>query len=184
MQRSHLCLVFTAACAGYGPGASSPATSQPHTGASESEWAAASDLAATLARAAGGQRVAPALRIKEHGSQVQRKLTLAAGGCYHIGVAWVFAADLQAGVTLDPGRPTERALGERRIGAPGGSVDFCTDHGGVASLTFRPNAPVGDSLELAVVYGSAPDPAKPHVAPKPTVAAQPRQARQHATVAR
>jgi hypothetical protein len=150
--------VLAAACAAPAQSTTPTGVAPGHVKTSESEWNAAADLAAMLARAAGGQRVAPALRVRERGPLVRRRLTLAAGGCYHVGVAWGFAADLEASVALDPGTNAQLALDDRRIAAPGGAIDFCTDHGGGATLTFRPaSLPVPDLLELAVVYGAAPE---------------------------
>jgi hypothetical protein len=77
-------------------------------------------------------------------------------------------------VILDPGLPTQRTLGMHKLAAPGASVDFCTDRAGVASLSLRSvSAAAPQMLEVAVVYGSAPKPAKPRPAHTPT-----RQARQ------
>jgi hypothetical protein len=133
-------------------------------GTTESEWVAASDLAATLAKAAGGQRLASAIRIREPGPMVRRHLSLAAGGCYHIGVAWVFSSDLQATVSFDPVTGSSPRLGDnRQLAAPGGALDFCSDTAGGATLTFQPVTRADaisppKMLELAVVYGSAIDP--------------------------
>ena len=124
-------------------------------GATESEWTAATDLATTLARAAGADRLAPALRVVEHGAVSRRHVSLAAAGCYHAGVAWVQTLDLEAEINFDPG--TDGVSGPTgRIGAPGGAVDFCTEHAGGLTLTFRvTGAQTPDLLEYAVVYGSA-----------------------------
>ena len=133
-----------------------PATPAAPKGTTESEWAAASDLAVTLARAAGGQRIAPALRLREKG-EVRRHLTLAGGGCYHVGVAWMFASGVTASVVLDRGTNDRLEVPERKISAPGGAIDFCTDHAGGATVTLRPTGTAPDTLEVAVVYGAAPE---------------------------
>ncbi len=124
----------------------------------ESEWAAATDLATTLARAAGAERLAPAIRVQEPTVLSRRHVALAASGCYHAGVAWLFDADLEATVTFDPGTSGERTA-DRRITAPGGALDFCAEHAGGATLTFRPishlGVPMPRELDYAVVFGSA-----------------------------
>jgi hypothetical protein len=160
-----LASISLAACVPAKQPASSSVAPRPHGTTTESEWQAASDLAATLARAAGGQRLAPALRVSEPGPVVRRHLTLVAGGCYHVGVAWLFGADLEANVAFDTGTAGDHA-GEHHLGAPGGALDFCTDTNGGVSLTFRPipttgTAAMPSKLDLAVVYGSA---TKPRVA--------------------
>ncbi len=134
----------------------------------ESEWQAASDLAATIAKAAGGQRLASAIRVREPGPVVHRHISLAAAGCYHIGVAWVFSADMEASVALDPGTTGKAESGDRQLSAPGGALDFCTDAAGGATLTFQPVTRADaiappKTLELAMVYGSAIEPARAKV---------------------
>lgn len=139
-----------------------PAKSAPNKPAAptESEWAAASDLATTLAKAAGAERLAPAIRVQAPAAESKRHISLAAGGCYHAAVAWVFDADLDATVTFDPGTAVQPASAdEHRITAPGGTLDFCSDHAGGATLTFRPishlGSPMPRELDYAVVFGSA-----------------------------
>jgi len=164
MHRLALSALLLAACVQANKPAPSTTAPRPPGVTTESEWQAASDLAATLARAAGGQRLAPALRVSEPGPVVHRHLTLVAGGCYHVGVAWLFGADLEANVAFDQGTAGDRA-GEHRLAAPGGALDFCTDSNGGVSLTFRPIATSGtaampEQLDIAVVYGSATKPAR------------------------
>src|SRR5438105_7718787 len=102
MKRAAFIAVLLAACVNANRPTSSVAP-RPPGATTESEWAAATDLAATLARAAGGQRLAAAQRVSERGPVVHRHLTLVAGGCYHVGVAWLFGADLEANVSFDSG---------------------------------------------------------------------------------
>ncbi len=165
MTRLALAAVALAACVNANrPVPSTTAPRPPGAATTESEWQAASDLAATLAKAAGGQRLAPALRVSEHGAVVQRHLTLVAAGCYHVGVAWLFGADLEASLSFDSGTISDPDS-DHRLAAPGGAVDFCTETGGGVTLTFRPIpkngiASMPETLDLAVVYGSATKPSR------------------------
>jgi hypothetical protein len=159
-----LCLPIVLSACVATPHPKSANTPEKKVETTESEWQAASDLAATIAKAAGGQRLASAIRVREPGPVVHRHISLAAAGCYHIGVAWVFAADMQASVELDAGTTGKAETGEHQLSAPGGALDFCTDTAGGATMTFQPvtradsiGAP--KTLELAMVYGSASEPA-------------------------
>jgi hypothetical protein len=168
MNRLALAAIVLAACAPVNRPTPSATAPRPPGSTTESEWVAASDLASTLAKAAGGQRLAPALRISEHGTVVHRHLTLVAGGCYHVGVAWVFGADIEANVEFDSGTISDPDS-DHHLSSPGGAVDFCTETGGGANLTFRPipkNGPASlpQTLDLVVVYGSATKPPHARVA--------------------
>lgn len=165
MTRVALAAVVLAACVNANrPVPSTTAPRPPDGSTTESEWQAASDLAATLSQAAGGQRLAPALRISEKGTMVQRHLQLQAAGCYHVGVAWMFSADLEANTEFDSGTISDPDS-QHRLSAPGGAVDFCTESGGGVTLTFRPipkqgPASMPEKLDIAVVYGSANKPSR------------------------
>jgi hypothetical protein len=161
MNRLALAAVVFAACVPAKPAATSVAP-RPPGATTESEWQAAADLAAMLARAGGAQRLAPALRISERGTVVHRHLTLVSGGCYHVGVAWVFGADIEANVSFDSGTISDPDS-DHKLASPGGAVDFCTETSGGASLTFKPipkNGPAStpETLDIVVVYGSATKP--------------------------
>jgi hypothetical protein len=155
MQRFLALSLFAAACQ---VPAKSATTTKP-AAPTESEWRAAADLATTLARAAGAERLAPAIRVQAPGTESKRHISLAAGGCYHAGIAWLFDADLDATVTFDTGTSAKPAGDEQHITAPGGALDFCADHAGGATLVFRPishlGSPIPHELDYAVVFGSA-----------------------------
>src|SRR5207249_2753316 len=121
-RAAHLVIAIAFAACLPRPAANTQAGAPKTGGATEAEWAAASDLAATLASADGGQRLAAAIRVREHGPVVHRHLTLAAAGCYHVGVAWVFPSDLEAKVAFDPGTSQAAANKDREITAPGGAI--------------------------------------------------------------
>lgn len=155
MQRFLALSVFAAACQVPAKSTATTTTATPN----ESEWRAAADLATTLARAAGAERLAPVIRVQAPGSVSKRHISLAAGGCYHAGIAWLFDADLDATVTFDPGTGAQATAGEHHITSPGGALDFCADHAGGATLVFRPishlGSPMPKELDYAVVFGSA-----------------------------
>lgn len=135
-----------------------PAATGPKPVATEAEWAAAGDLATTLAQAAGGERLAPIVRVREPVPMSSRHITLAAAGCYHIGIAWTSSVDVEASVIADAGTPA-KPPSSKVMTAPGGTVDFCTSRAGGVALTLREVAypdrvAPPSTFEYAIVYGS------------------------------
>ncbi len=159
MQRSLVLALSTISLAAAACQVPAKSTSSKKSAAlTESEWSAAADLATTLARAAGAERLAPVIRVQAPGVMSKRHISLAQGGCYHAGIAWLFDADLEATLTFDAGTSASPEA-DQRLTSPGGAVDFCAEHAGGATLTFRPishlGAPMPQELDYAVVFGSA-----------------------------
>ncbi len=143
-----------------GAGVATSSSGPSHAPATEAQWTAAEGRAHDLAKLAGAAAFAPPMRVAERGVVATRHIDMAAGHCYHIGVAWSFDAALSFGVSFDNG--TDASLGgfQRRFSGSDGSIDVCADKTGGATLTFgsvpRSGAMVnGELLEYAVVVGSS-----------------------------
>lgn len=165
-------------------GGTTPAAPRPsHPPATEAQWVAAEGQATLAAKRAGGEQLAAPVRIRERGFLSKHHVAVAAGRCYHAAIAWSFDAELETSLSFDPGTNQSLAGASRRFEAPGGTVDFCADHDGGATIGLTAISRAGmlasaELLEYAVVVGSAKEAVAARTARRASEAKQARQARE------
>jgi len=154
-----------------------------HPAATDAQWAVAEAAAADAAKAAGAERVDPAIRVNEIGVFAAKHVSVEAGRCYKVGIAWSFDSALNTSVNFGPGTNPSLAGFSHRIESPSGVLAFCADGSGAVDLTFSsipaPGRFVGsDLLQYAVVVGSANENAVARVARRKKEAVQAQNSRE------
>ena len=151
--------MFAGASMGGGGMAAAP-SGPSHPPATAAQWAHDEQVAHDLARDAGASSFGAPIRINARGPVAMQHIDVLGGHCYHFGVAWSFDAMLSFGVSYDDGTNQSLAGKNQRFQGSSGSLEFCADRKGGATLTFgavpRSGAMVnGELLEYAVAVGSS-----------------------------